>query len=150
MTAGVIAVWGPVDSTIRSAAMMFYSVTFRPFGTIRVVISMFCFILRLKLTSASSGMASFSSFVNSLLDGKLARSFTINSDSRFRVLRSLGVPVSRYIGDRHVGQLFIPPLRVSRSPYLERAQAATYIMCYPLIEAGYFIGIEKSQLVPST
>ena len=45
---------------------------------------MFCFILRLKLTSASSGMASFSSFVQSRLDGKLARSFTINSDSRFR------------------------------------------------------------------
>ena len=89
MTAGVIAVWGLVDSTIRSAAMMFYSVTFRPFGTIRVVISMFCFILRLKLTSASSGMASFSSFVHSRLDGKLACSFAINSDSQFQATSGL-------------------------------------------------------------
>ena len=64
--------------------------------------------------------------------------------------RSLGVPVSQYIDDRHVGQLFISPLRVSWSPSLERAQAAAYIMCYLLIEAGNFIGIEKSQLTPST
>ena len=50
---------------------------------------MFCFILRLKLTSASSGMASFSSFVHSRLDGKLACSFTINSDSQFQATRGL-------------------------------------------------------------
>lgn len=64
--------------------------------------------------------------------------------------RSLGVPVSQYIDDRYVGQLFTSPLRVSRDPSLEQAQAAAYIMCYPLIEAGYFIGIDKSQLVPLT
>ena len=63
---------------------MFSPVTFRPLVTIRAVITMFCFILRLKLTSASSGVASFSSFVHSRSDGKLALSFTINSDSRFR------------------------------------------------------------------
>ena len=63
-------------------------------------------------------------------------------------VRSLGVAVSQYIDGRHVGQIFIPPLRVSRSPSLERAQAAAYIMCYLLIEAEYFIGIEKS--LPST
>lgn len=64
--------------------------------------------------------------------------------------RSHGVPVSQYIDDRHVGQLFTSPLRVSREPSLERAKAAVYIMCYLLIEAGYFIGLDKSQLVPST
>lgn len=62
-------------------------------------------------------------------------------------VRSLWVPVSQYIDDRHVGQL-IPPLRVSQSPSLEQAQAAPYIMCYLLTGAGYFIGIERSQLVP--
>ena len=64
--------------------------------------------------------------------------------------RFLGVPVSQYIDDRYLGQLFTPPLQISRSPSLERAKAAAYIMCYLLIEAGYFIGIEKLQLVPST
>ncbi|KAL9978039.1 hypothetical protein ACROYT_G015516 [Oculina patagonica] len=39
---------------------------------------------------------------------------------------------------------------VSRDPSLERTKAAAYIMCYLLIEAGYFIGLDKSQLVPST
>lgn len=42
--------------------------------------------------------------------------------------RSIGVPVSQYIDDRHVGQLFSPPLRVSRGPSLQRALAAAYIM----------------------
>ena len=41
-------------------------------------------------------------------------------------------------------------MRVSRDPSLERAHAAAYIMCYLLIEAGYFIGIDNSQLSPST
>ena len=50
--------------------------------------------------------------------------------------RSLGVPVSQYIDDRHLGQLFFPPLRISRSPSLERAKAAAYIMCYLLIKAS--------------
>ena len=48
---------------------------------IRPVISMFWFILRLKLTS---------SFVHSRLDGKLACPFTINSDSQFQATRGLG------------------------------------------------------------
>lgn len=62
----------------------------------------------------------------------------------------LGVPVSQYNDDGHVGQLFISALRVSRSPSLERAKVAANIMCYLLIEARYFIGIEKSKLVPLT
>lgn len=35
--------------------------------------------------------------------------------------RSLGVPVSQYIDDRNVGELFTSPFRVSSDPFLERA-----------------------------
>lgn len=61
----------------------------------------------------------FWSFIHSCFDGKPTRSFIINSGSR-----SLGVPALQYIDDRRVGQLFISPLRVSRDPFFERAQAA--------------------------
>ena len=61
--------------------------------------------------------------------------------------RSFGVPLSQYIDDRHVGQLL---LNNDRSPSLLRAQAAAYILCYLLIEAGYFIGLPKCQSSPST
>ena len=64
--------------------------------------------------------------------------------------RSFGVPLSQYIDDRHVGQLFSPPMRSTSPPSAQRAQAAAYIVCYILIEAGYFINISKSQCVPST
>ena len=64
--------------------------------------------------------------------------------------RSIGVPVSQYIDDRHVGQLFTTPLRMTRGPSFQRALAAAYIMCYLLVEAGYFIGLDKSQSTPST
>ena len=59
---------------------MFSPVTFRPLVMIRVVISMSCVILLLKLILASSSMVSFSSFVHSRLDGK---------DSQFRAPRGL-------------------------------------------------------------
>ena len=64
--------------------------------------------------------------------------------------RSFGVPVSQYIDDRHVGQLFRSPARASLVPSKVLTEAAAYIMCYLLIEAGYFIGIAKSQWVAST
>ena len=63
--------------------------------------------------------------------------------------RAFGVPLSQYIDDRHAGQLFSSPMR-SISPSAQSAQAAAYIVCYILIEAGYFINISKSQCVPST
>ena len=62
--------------------------------------------------------------------------------------RSISVPLSQYIDDRHVGQLFIAPLRMTRGPSFQRALAATCIMCYLLVEAGYFIGLDKSQSTP--
>jgi len=64
--------------------------------------------------------------------------------------RSLAVPVSQYIDDRHVGQLFRSPARASLVPSKVLAEAVAYTMCYLLIEAGYFIGIAKSQWVAST
>ena len=60
---------------------------------------------------------------------------------------SIGVSVSQYIDDRHVGQLFTAPLRMTRGPSFQRALEAAYIM---LAEAGYFIGLDKSQSTPST
>ena len=64
--------------------------------------------------------------------------------------RSLGVPLSQYIDDRHVGQLFASPLRSVILPSTQRAEAAAYIVCYILIKAGYFVNTDKSQYVPST
>ena len=63
--------------------------------------------------------------------------------------RSIGVPVSQYIDNRYVGQLFTVPLRIPRGPSFQRALAAAYIICYLLIEGGYFIGLDKSQSTPS-
>ena len=63
---------------------------------------------------------------------------------------SFGVPLSQYIDDRHVGQLLSPPARSVSSPSAQRAEVAAYIVCYILIETGYFINISKSQCVPST
>ena len=58
--------------------------------------------------------------------------------------------MSQYIDDRHVVQLFRSPARASLVPNKVLAEAAAYIMCYLFIEAGYFIGMAKSQWVAST
>ena len=50
---------------------------------------------------------------------------------------------------RHVGQLYRAPASSTLSPDRVLAEAAAYILCYLLIEAGYFIAIAKSQWVPS-
>ena len=63
--------------------------------------------------------------------------------------RSFGIPVSQYIDDRHVGQLCRAPASSTLSPNRVLAEAAAYILCYLLIEAGYFIAIAKSQCVLS-
>ena len=51
---------------------------------------------------------------------------------------------------QYVGQLFTAPLRMTRGQSFQRAQAAAYITRFLLIEAGYFIGLDKSQSTPST
>ena len=57
--------------------------------------------------------------------------------------------MSQYIDDLHVGQLCRAPASSTLSPNRVLAEAAAYILCYLLIEAGYFIAIAKSQCVPS-
>ena len=37
---------------------------------------------------------------------------------------------------------------MTRGPSLQEALAAAYIMCYLLVEAGHFIGLDKSQSTP--
>ena len=65
--------------------------------------------------------------------------------------RSYGAPVSQYIDDRHVGQLFSHATEGrSLVPDNVRAEAGAYILCYLLIEAGYFVNIDKSSYLPST
>ena len=64
---------------------------------------------------------------------------------------SLGVPCSRYIDDRHVGQLASRPQSnktVTRWSDFEYADAATFICASVLVFLGYFIGLSKSCLVP--
>ena len=63
--------------------------------------------------------------------------------------RSLGVPVSQYIDDRHVGQLFSSSVAVYQ-PCRQLALAAAFILLSLLISAGYFINLTKSSLQPST
>ena len=46
--------------------------------------------------------------------------------------------------------IFASPMRSVILPSTQRAEAAAYIVCYILIEAGYFINTNKSQYVPST
>lgn len=62
---------------------------------------------------------------------------------------SFGVPESQYIDDRHVGQLYRAPTSSTLPLNKVLAEAAAYILCYLLIEAGYFIATAKSQCVPS-
>jgi len=63
---------------------MFSPVTSRVPVMIRAVINMSCFIPRLRLISASSGMVSILCFVHCRLVGRPARLFTISSGSQFR------------------------------------------------------------------
>ena len=64
------------------------------------------------------------------------------------IARSLSLPVSQYIDDRHVGQLFLSGLAVCQ-PSRQLAQAG-FILVFLLISAGYFINLAKSSPQPST
>ena len=67
-------------------------------------------------------------------------------------IRSLGVPCSQYIYDRHVGQLRLRPRANSMCAFsnFQLAQMAAFIACFVVISIGYFIGLKKSCLIPST
>ena len=67
-------------------------------------------------------------------------------------IRSLGIPCSQYIDDRHFGQLTFTDDHVSSTqewPGFELAEAATFISACVLISLGYFIGLAKSSLISS-
>ncbi|XP_035662114.1 uncharacterized protein LOC118406291, partial [Branchiostoma floridae] len=61
-------------------------------------------------------------------------------------IRSLGVPASLYIDDRHAGQLQCR--KVTQWSFYELAQAACFILCSVVIQLGYTTGLSKSQLEP--
>ena len=63
--------------------------------------------------------------------------------------RSLGVPCSQYIDDRHCGQLCLSFTQSSYSGFA-LAEMAAFIACTILISLGYFIGLKKGALQPST
>ena len=72
-------------------------------------------------------------------------------------LRSLGIPSSLYIDDRHSGQLSFPngslPVAYQDLPSqdsinLALANATIFLTCFILSSLGYFIGLDKSTLVP--
>ena len=62
---------------------------------------------------------------------------------------SLGVPVSQYIDNKHVGQLFSSGFAVYQ-PCRQLALAAAFILLSLLVSAGYFINLVKSSPLPST
>ena len=65
-------------------------------------------------------------------------------------IRTLGVPCSRYIDDRHAGQLMVPgkPTSPIWSDF-ELAQAAAFILVSVLTSLGSMPVLSKSSLVPS-
>ena len=67
-------------------------------------------------------------------------------------IRSLSVPCSQYVGDRHFGQLALRrDLQDSlRRSNFQLAEAAAFTMFSVLVRLGYFIGLSKSIPVPKT
>ena len=67
-------------------------------------------------------------------------------------IRSLGVPCSQYIDDRHIWQLCpSPKYRSSVVDWsdLEFVNAVIFIAAFVLISLGYHIGLSKSTLIPA-
>jgi len=70
--------------------------------------------------------------------------------------RSLGIPCLLYIDDRHNGQLQVD---LNCGPYsqlqtlgernLAAANLAIFLVCYYLVQLGYFLGLSKSILCPA-
>ena len=71
------------------------------------------------------------------------------------LFRSIGIPCSLYIDDRHNGQLqvdlhsgayFQLPTLDERN--LAAANSAIFIVAYYFVQLGYFLGLAKSTLIP--
>lgn len=129
---------------------MFSPVTSRVPVMIRAVINMSCFIPRLRLISASSGMVSILCFVHCRLVGRPARLFTISSGLQFRPPH--GLTESQFRSTLMIGPLdnFLLLHCGLVACHLSSELRRQFILCCLLIDAGYFIGLDKSQLVPST
>jgi len=67
-------------------------------------------------------------------------------------IRDLGIPCSLYIDDRLNGELvsrdgrWSVPVERDRDFSFKAARAAIYIVCYLLVDLGYFLGLAKSVL----
>ena len=69
--------------------------------------------------------------------------------------RSMGIPCSLYIDDRHNGQLQIQPNQGAYANFTNldehnfaAAKSAVFLVAYFLISLGYFLGLSKSILMP--
>ena len=69
--------------------------------------------------------------------------------------RSINIPCSLYIDDRHTGQLQVPfscsayaSLNGDDACNLAAAKSAVFLVAFYLIELGYFLGLAKSILTP--
>ena len=63
-------------------------------------------------------------------------------------IRSLGVPCSQYINDRHLGQLRPHSNSHVNFSNFQLAEMGTFIACSVLLELGYFLSIVKSIFIP--
>lgn len=69
--------------------------------------------------------------------------------------RSLHVPCSLYVDDHHTGEIHLSPLvpgyaslSSDLAKSLARANSAIFIICFTVINLGYFLGIKKLILLP--
>lgn len=63
-------------------------------------------------------------------------------------IRSLGVPCSQYIDDRHLGQLRPRSKSHVNFSNFQLAEMGTFIACSVLLELGYFLSVVKSVFIP--
>ena len=70
--------------------------------------------------------------------------------------RSIGIPCSLYIDDRHNGELQVPldkgeyyTIDNDDARHRALAESAVFLVAYHLVRLGYFLGLAKSVLVPS-
>ena len=72
------------------------------------------------------------------------------------LFRSIGIPCSLYIDDRHSGELQVPldkgehcTIDNSDARYRAAAELAVFLVTYHLVRLGYFLGLAKPVLVPT-
>lgn len=68
--------------------------------------------------------------------------------------RSIGIPCSLYIDDRHNGQLQVPlgegayKAMTKEERFKATSESALFLVAFHLVQLGYFLGIQKSILSP--